>query len=595
MNILHLAKGPAIPARRAEPGVGFLCYSWDSLRACEAAGLPARPWEDDFPVADAPAISAEAVSLAGAWYRDGGRDFTLFSGVSLGAAHEWLVWNLSIQPLAKLLTALDAAVVREGAKTLRCETSLPADWRAAIESFARARGLAFESVAHPGAGREIYSWQAPPPRLSAGKILAGRLLDAASRLRGGAGKPRALVSWYPSLDGLLDRDDAPFDWTLADFPTKKRIGAALRRGWRLQAGPWSAPSWDRAGREALAQVQADWRRLRDDAAYAAALSFRGTPLLPALRPALDELFTSRLEPLAWAARETARLLREEPPAVVLLPYDTPPYQRVLAGLARAAGVPTALLIHGLPFDVNYPFADRQCDELLVWGPEQRREYAAARPPRASRAVGNPGFDRHAGTARPAGGPIRRVLVLPRAKWADILVGSSNFEPERYAIGVAAALKAAGFADVVFRPHPAESPDYYREILGDSARVETAGSFGDAVAGADLVIGTYSTTLLEVMLRGKPLLCVNFTKGLDFAPPFDGRWGVDVLRSPAELEARLKRLTAEPAREAGILTAPYPKILAAYCGPSDGRAADRVLDALADLARRGRPAPEKTPA
>jgi hypothetical protein len=485
----------------------------------------------------------------------------------------------------KFLGALEAAVTKEKAAVIRFETSLPAPWLAALEAFATTRGLALERIEHPGAGRDIYSWEAPRPRLSPLKLLAGLLLDAASRLRGDGGKPRALVSWYPSLDGLLDRDDAPFAWTLADFPSKGRIGAALRRGWRLQAEPWSAPSWDDAGREALGRIQTDWRRLRGDPEYSKSLSFRGTPLLPALLPALDELFATRLEPLAWAAAETARLLREEPPAVVLLPYDSPPYQRLLAELARARGIPTALLLHGLPFTVDYPFAERYCDELLVWGPEQEREYRAASPPRVARPVGNPGFDRHISEKHFACGPIRRVLVLPRAKWADILVGYSDFEPERYALGVASALRTTGILDVVFRPHPAESPEYYRKLLDGAARVDTSGSFNSAVSGADLVIATYSTTLLEVMLHGKPMLCVNFTKGLEFAAPFDGRWGVDVIRTPDELERRLERLVNDPVGEIAALVAPYAKILAAYAGPSDGRAGERVLEALTALAKK----------
>ncbi len=569
----------------------MLAYSWDAL----APG--ARPWEDDFPIAEAAHVSAEAERIAAAWHMDGTSDFTVFGGVSLGAAHEWLFWNLSVQPLLKFLSALDASAKKEGAGLLRCETSLPPAWRTAAASYARARGLRFEEIAHPGAGRDIYAWQAPPPRLSPLKLLAGRLLDAWARLRGDGGKPRALVSWYPSLDGLLDRDDSPFAWTLADLPSKKRVGAALRRGWRLNASPWSDPAWDDAGRAALERIQSDWRRLRDDSGYAAALSFRGTPLLPALRPALDDVFSTRLEPLAWAAAETGRLLSEEPPAVVLLPYDAPPYQRVLADLARARGVPTALLLHGITFDADYPFVERHCDELFVWGPEQVTDYARARLPRAARAVGNPGFDRHAGRATPPAGPVRRVVVLPRAKWGDILLGSSDFEPQRYALGVARALHEAGDFEIVFRPHPAESPEYYEELFrgsGGKVRVDHASAFGDVLAGADLVIGTYSTTLLEVMLLGKPLLCVNFTAGLEFAAPFDGRWGVDVVRTPEELSRRLARLVKDPAGESAALTAPYGKILAAYAGPSDGRAGGRVLAALADLARRGRPAPEKTP-
>jgi hypothetical protein len=592
LNTLYLAKGPAIPARRPEPGRTFLYYSWDALAAGEATGLPGRPWEDEFPAAEAAGILKEAERFASAWHHDGGRDFTRFAGVSLGAAHEWLLWNLALLSMFKFLAALEASVARTGAGRVLCESSLPGAWRRGLEAFCAARGLALERVEHPGAGRDIYSWQAPAPRPSALKLLAGRLLDASSRARGGRSKPRALVSWYSSLDPLLRRDDAPFDWTLADFPPKSRVGAALRHGWRLQTEPWSEPSWDDAERAALDAMRADWRRLREDPDYAAALRFRGTPLLPALLPALDELFDTRIEPLAWAARETARLFKADPPAVVLLPYDTPPHQRMLADLARGRGVPVALLLHGLPFDVDYPFAERHCDELLVWGPEQAREYRGSTTPRAARPVGNPGFDGYARAPRSVPAAPRKVLVLTRTKWADVLTGSSDFEPERYALAVAAALKAAGPFEAVLRPHPAESPEYYEELLaaaGAALRVDAARPFADALAEADLVISAFSTTLFEVMLRGKPLLCVNLTPGLEYAPPFDGRWGVPVIRDAAELRRRLERLVNDPAREHEALTASYARVLDAYVGPADGRSAERVLDALRELARRGRPA------
>jgi CDP-glycerol glycerophosphotransferase (TagB/SpsB family) len=188
-----------------------------------------------------------------------------------------------------------------------------------------------------------------------------------------------------------------------------------------------------------------------------------------------------------------------------------------------------------------------------------------------------------------------VLVLTRTKWADVLVGSSDFEPERYALAVAGALREAGLRDAVLRPHPAESSAYYEELLaaaGVSLRVDASRPFGEALAEADLVISAFSTTNLEVMLRGKPLLCVNLTRGLDYAPPFDGRWGVPVIRDAAELSRRLARLVSDPAAEAAALTASYGRVLDAYVGPADGRAADRVLDALRGLARRGRAAPSK---
>lgn len=60
--------------------------------------------------------------------------------------------------------------------------------------------------------------------------------------------------------------------------------------------------------------------------------------------------------------------------------------------------------------------------------------------------------------------------------------------------------------LVFRPHP-KDPTVY-QTRGSHARVEREGTFFDAVAGCRSVVGLTSTSLLEAVVYGKPVLALG---------------------------------------------------------------------------------------
>ena len=85
------------------------------------------------------------------------------------------------------------------------------------------------------------------------------------------------------------------------------------------------------------------------------------------------------------------------------------------------------------------------------------------------------------------------------------------------------------------------------------------------------MGSFSTVLIEAMLLGRPVLCVNLTSEID-PPPFTAEWGLPPAKSGEELTRRLQGLKAGG-------TGAYPRVIERFLGPADGSAGRRVAEAV----------------
>jgi hypothetical protein len=254
--------------------------------------------------------------------------------------------------------------------------------------------------------------------------------------------------------------------------------------------------------------------------------------------------------------------------------------------ARRRGTPSAVLLHGLPASYSLPFERPQGGHFLIWGPEQERLYSAGESPVSfrTRLTGNPYFDRYAGRRRARKGPVKRVLLLTHPV-AQTTALSSDLDPARYATRAAAVLAGFPKLEVTVRLHPSESVAYYRNLLAPllpAAKIVKGGPIVDCLESSDLVVGSFSTVLMEAMLLGLPVAALNFSRDA-FPPPFDGRWGIPLLRTPEELDKLLRDAARDPETFRRELCARHEEVLERFAGRVDGHAAERVAEALASLA------------
>lgn len=526
--------------------------------------------------------------LADAWHLDADGDVTDFDGYSLARLWRWLLWVRTLHPAFKFLTALTHAVERYDPQVVHCEDSVPPLYREVLACAAGPLRFRVADVASGGPRAVNPEWSLPTAAASTTKFLAGRLFNAA--LPRGDRRRDWLFSYYHSLEPVASAARAHgAAISFADFPLPRRLPGLMGKAsiWLEPASPPSPSADDEAS---IRSLTARWDRLRVSPDFTTRFDWKGVSLRRAIEPILDGLVRTGSRPWAWTCRQLDRRWRSAPPALLVLPFPGPPYQQALQMAARRYGTPAAVILHGLPMSYSFPFEQPQEGHFLVWGPEQEDHYR----PHALRAgfsvvqAGNPYFDRYAGRRRERTGPIRRVLLLTHpVSWTTPL--SSNLDPARHAVGAAEVLSRFPEIEATLRLHPSESVDEYRRLIADIAprmRVVKGGPLDACLEEHDLIVGSFSTVLMEGMLLGLPVAALNLSRD-EFPPPFDGRRSVPLLRSEDDLDALLRRALADPAAFRRSVCSGHDEILERFAGPVDGKAASRVVESLEALTTKAR--------
>lgn len=582
----------ACPPR--QPSAQHLCFSWAAWESLTKQGVAARAWEDYIPESLVPEAREKIYSLAREWYKDDGRDMTLFRGISLGDSYRFTTWIFDFNPAVRFTISFLEALKEHAPRTVYCETSVPELYRDILAQIQKQRGsFQVEWAATADQGTESIHFASLETSVSPLKLLGYRLADWLARLKqtpAARRRPAVLMSYYHSLEAMLEgikQGRHPFRYVLADLPGRYKLQSLISSSTRILWPLHSPPSWAPEQKAALAQLRRDWRSAQEKAAFRKKFMFQGVDLWPSLQARLNARFETNLEALAWTCARLERHWQQDPPTLVLLPADATPLQGLLVSLARRHGVPSVLVSHGLPMDYYHPLSDTTSSHLIVWGPEQKKLHLQLNTEarQTVEAFGNPYFDKYA-SLRDGKAPASLTKILLLSSGLDeVSMLACRLDPERYILTLVPALLKRGGLDITLKLHPAESLDYYRALLAeysDRIKIVRDTPIAGHLVEADLVIGPTTTVLIEAMLLGKPLLCVNLTRKL-FPPPFNEEWGMPPIKSAAELESALERMQKDPEGFLRAVLKPYPRVLELFAGPVDGAAAARLLSELVRLA------------
>jgi hypothetical protein len=227
------------------------------------------------------------------------------------------------------------------------------------------------------------------------------------------------------------------------------------------------------------------------------------------------------------------------------------WERCAIRACQAAGVPTAVFLHGLPARYNAR-DDGRADRLFVWGDRLRALYTAAgHPPERVVAVGHPQYP-FDGRAAPRPMSLANPLVLTNSIPGCFSSDPADrlFPPDREALLVFAervkeALRACGCAGAWLRPHPSERASFYAPVLDGFYRLDTR-PLGRSLDEASIVLGSPSTVMMEALYRGlntvvyEPSIADASSIGYRIVPPFDGSDpGFLVARTTGELSDILR--------------------------------------------------------
>jgi glycosyltransferase involved in cell wall biosynthesis len=415
------------------------------------------------------------------------------------------------------------------------------------------------------------------------------------------------------FDRLIPGLAAEPGWDAAVVAVGPRA-AFRRRGLRERVVDWFAPAPAgpyvhmnafattaalRATRDSVRAVWRAWRELRDAPGLRDALVHRGVRFA---EMCAADVASVLLEQLPWAIRsheETREALQALRPDVLVLYAESSGWGRVAVAAARAAGVRSVAMQHGLLYPRYYSYLHRgdeadapRPDRTALFGEAARRFLVAegGYAPDSLSVTGSPRFDALVAQAR---GRDREALraglgVLPDEKLVLVASRYRGIRETHPALGAAfARLAAAIEADPRLRglvkPHPAESPAPYLRDLGGRSRTALAAADADLVAlmaAADVLVTVESLSAIEALVLGLPVVVLQHPTHLRALVEAGVAVGV---ASGADPGPALERVLYDPATRAGLDAARARYVDDVACG-ADGQAVRRILDLVQDSAR-----------
>lgn len=505
------------------------------LSGRDAGRVPAGVAADDHLIPSRRAeIDREALEVLARWRATCDAPLTV-DDLCLPFVLEWPLMSIVVAA-HRAGAGLAAAIERFGPETIELVDARPSD-RALVKAVAAAAGVPIRDTDGARGSADVPAPErAPLPPLRRVRRLATDVaLGAGSPtvLRRGAVVAMSYWSMVPLLDRMLDEPSMRVAIPLSTRPASPRraLRAALDGGWIGTASPLARARGRRAAERGL-------RRAR--ALPAPTLGVGSYDIGAAIHAELiEEVLRSAAEQLANAAI-LRRAYRRGRPRLVVLSYDTLPWPRLVASLAREAGIPTFLVSHSA-YLMPQTLKDAEiADEVAVYS-----EAVAFEGMRRDRPVHTVGYPVPVDVAPERAAPQnpRRVVVLgvnghPYTARFDERVTLRHFH-----VALEALAEAVPEVEVVLRPHPSQDLAPIRAVADDfpglAVGVDAATDIMELLESADLCIGGLTAATLQAAVAGTPVIVLNVT-GFAWRWPLGGDTPVPVTADAGALRDAISR-------------------------------------------------------
>jgi len=308
----------------------------------------------------------------------------------------------------------------------------------------------------------------------------------------------------------------------------------------------------------------------------------------ALKSELSWLFRRefiRLIPFLVAARH---VLERHRPALIVSADDADPRCRVFSLLGKMLGIPSLLVQQGLT-SRSYPeWVFFSHDRVTAMGDQSRDDMIAQGiPPENILVTGHPGFDRIVDVDPDTRAKTRSAFGLA-ADQKMILFASQPYyigvfdSPQIRRTMIDAIVRAADSQPasvLVIKPHPGERPACFRRLVRRYPRTRLAGKTAEMailIKACDVLITFHSTSGLEALYAGKPVINVDFPKsgGSKIYTQSGATW---TARSEDDIASHLGFILSDrPSPDAGKRDGARQEFLREMTFLPDGKAAQRIV-------------------
>jgi len=572
----------------------YISNDWASRQALLSRGIKPVHLEDVFAPEENDALMRQVTEAAARWHHVGAEDLTRFANLSLGAPLDWTLWWRTFIPVFKTTTAAARLIQQTTPSEILWGSGLDPRWELALLA-ARDRWAPHAPVRYLTARNAELDTSVNSRTLRLATITrrhqvafaASNLVSRIARLARRGRRPLVYFN-YQTLNGMLGailRDPLRrFDVLFANRPEGQMWLSGLAQGAQFLL-PASYTLTANETRE-LERLRKRWHELCATPEYQARFCWSGVDAWPILQNDLDSVFAHDLPITARLARGYQQALSDARPACITMPSDAPYLQRLLIEVARPLNIPSIVLLHGLP-----PTDDRfgeylQADYVFAWGPAMQDLFAGfGSALQRIKTVGFPKLDayydrKNEYARRKAQRTSCNILILGQTKSGHVTIIGTDDEAEVHLQNVLEALQGLPGIRLSVRPHPSERGDYYGRFLAGlgipDIPVWAGGPIEPVLQEVDLVIGEASTVMVEAFAMGIPSLCVQFRRA-GYSEPYDGNSGIEVIPDSITLRQRVSQFLHGEWHDPGWT------VLPSYVGEMDGRATQRTLDALSEIA------------
>ena len=353
------------------------------------------------------------------------------------------------------------------------------------------------------------------------------------------------------------------------------------------------------------RIQAGWRDVQAGSGVPGLL-VRGVSLRPLVLRVLDHVVSHALSVVLPEIDAAYVMLARLRPDVVELrsTMSVQPHFVILAQVARALGIPSLEMQHGLEYYGPGSMDRRHSAEHMgVYGPLTERELRAAGDTIATHVVGSPRFDVYAtlpADARASAGAHTGVIVLCIAPPIAPGLATDTYDIETYFTAVAQAARAVPQVSVIIKLRPGRTRQtFYESVIarafeGVPHRIAQLEPLAELYPRSDIVVSCYSTALLEALQCGKPLIYLGLSAGYALMgrhhfTPYVERGAMALATTPSELAQALHSLATDASAREDMSTKAMAFLAQAYA--FDGKASERAAALIVSLAKTHIPSAE----
>lgn len=340
-----------------------------------------------------------------------------------------------------------------------------------------------------------------------------------------------------------------------------------------------------------------WQLIKNDSAMPTFL-FRGFSIQPLIVKVLDTVVDDIISHVLKDIDDTYALLARLKPDVVELrsTMSGQTHFVILARVAREMGIPSLEMQHGIEYYGPGSMDRRHSAEHMgVYGSLTQRELQEAEDSITTHVVGSPRFDvygslpqtNHARQGIPPTG-VTVLCIAPPIKPGTI----DTYDIEEYFSATAAAVRGVLGSSVTIKLRAGSyRQSFYETALehtfqGVPYNIAQYEPLAEAFSQADIVVSHYSTTTLEALQCGKPVIYFGVSPGFELMAeyhlaPYWQNSALIIAKTREELARSMHTLAENPKARGQMSRAATVFLGKEYA--FDGKAGERAAALIISLA------------